>query len=77
MIDSVYAIRAGIKDAKAGRPAYLWSAFTNAAHRKELLRGGWKDIQLPYLAVDASQRRTGRKYYYGRFNHLHHLIWRH
>jgi hypothetical protein len=38
------AIRAGLKDAREGRPAYLCSMFTDPAERRNLLRDGWKDI---------------------------------
>jgi len=41
---SLLAIRAGWKDARASRPAFLWEAFTNSAARAELLRSGWKDM---------------------------------
>ncbi len=43
-VATVTAVRAGLKDARAGRPAYLWSMFTNPAHRRELVKDGWKDI---------------------------------
>ncbi len=46
---SIIAIRAGLKDARIGRPAYLWKAITNREHRAELLRGGWKDMRMPFL----------------------------
>ena len=38
------AIRAGLADARLGRPAFLWTAITNPASRRELLRQAWKDI---------------------------------
>lgn len=38
------AIRAGLADARHGRPAFLWSALTDPAHRRERLREGWKDV---------------------------------
>ncbi len=38
------AIRAGLADAREGRPAFLWAAITNPAYRRELLRDGWKDV---------------------------------
>ena len=38
------AIRAGLADAKAGRPLYTWSLFTDAGHRVDFLKDGWKDI---------------------------------
>lgn len=39
-----FAIRDGLKDAREGRPAYFWSLFTDAEHRRDLLRNGWKSI---------------------------------
>ena len=50
---SIIAIRAGLKDAKNGKPAYLWTALTNAEHRAELLHGGWKDMRVPFLIAAA------------------------
>src|SRR3954466_2706091 len=38
------AIRAGINDAREGRPAFFWAALSNSAYRPELLRQGWKDV---------------------------------
>src|SRR5258706_4373238 len=43
-IATIIAVRAGMKDAREGRPAYLWTAFTNSEHRWQLLHGGWKDL---------------------------------
>jgi len=50
-IASLLALRAGMKDAKEGRPAYLWSALTNSDHRWQLLHGGWKDMRTPFLVA--------------------------
>jgi hypothetical protein len=38
----VFAVLDGVKDAKAGRPAYFWSMVVNPQHRRELLKDGWK-----------------------------------
>jgi hypothetical protein len=38
------AVRAGMRDARAGRPPYGWAVTVDAAHRRELVRDGWKDI---------------------------------
>lgn len=38
----IFAALDGVKDAKAGKPAYGWAVFTNAEHRRELLKDGWK-----------------------------------
>jgi hypothetical protein len=43
-VASVLAIRAGLKDAREGRPAFLWAAITNADCRHELLRQGSRDV---------------------------------
>jgi hypothetical protein len=48
-IAAVMALRAGLKDAREGRPAYLWAAFTNPEHRWQLLHGGWKDMRTTFL----------------------------
>ena len=39
-VAAILAIRAGLKDAQHGATPFLWSAFNNAAHRKQLLREG-------------------------------------
>ena len=38
----LFAVLDGIKDAKAGKPAYFWSLFFNPESRKALLKDGWK-----------------------------------
>jgi hypothetical protein len=40
---SFLAIRAGLKDARAGKPPYFWALIYDPAHRRDMLRGGWKD----------------------------------
>ncbi len=37
-----FGIRDGLKDARAGRPAYLWTIFTDPTARSYLLHEGWK-----------------------------------
>ena len=39
-----FAIRDGLQDARQGRPAYFWALFTEPAHRRDLLREGWKAV---------------------------------
>lgn len=41
---SIFAILAGLKDAKAGKPAYFWALFTQPEHRREMLKDGWKSV---------------------------------
>jgi hypothetical protein len=45
----IIAIIAGVKDARAGNPPYLWAIFTNADSRKALLHEGWKDLRIPFI----------------------------
>jgi hypothetical protein len=40
----LYAIRDGVKDARAGRPAYFWSLLTEDGHRGERLHEGWAAV---------------------------------
>ena len=44
LLAAIFAIKAGLADGRAGRPAFLWSVFTNPAGRAALIKDGWKDI---------------------------------
>ena len=46
---SIFAILAGLRDARAGRPAYFWALFTNPAARADMLRDGWKGVGKVFL----------------------------
>ena len=39
-----FAIRDGLKDARAGRHPYLWDFRSHPERRRELLRDGWKSV---------------------------------
>jgi hypothetical protein len=41
---TLFAVRDGLKDARAGRPPYFWTIFTDAGARRDLLRDGWKSV---------------------------------
>jgi len=41
---ALFAIRSGLKDAKEGKPPYFWTLFTDPAHRRDMLRDGWKSV---------------------------------
>jgi len=43
-VAALFALRAGLKDAKAHRPAYLWTILSQPAERRILIEDGWKDI---------------------------------
>lgn len=44
LVASILAIRHGMQDADAGRPAYFWAILTNPSHRRVLLREGWQAV---------------------------------
>jgi hypothetical protein len=49
------ACRAGLRDARSGRPAYGWTVLSNPAERRDLLREGWRELSRVFLfavAVD-------------------------
>jgi hypothetical protein len=48
-IAAIFAIRAGLKDAREGLPPYLWSVFTNPADRHKMLGHGWKDVRKVFI----------------------------
>lgn len=39
-----FAIRAGLLDARTGKPPYFWSLVTDPAHRIDMLKDGWKSV---------------------------------
>jgi len=49
MMAIVFAVRAGIRDAREGRSAYLWTLLTDAAQRRYLLESGWKGISKVFV----------------------------
>lgn len=44
IVAALIAIRAGLKDARAGRPAFFWALFSESGRRKQLLHEGWRDV---------------------------------
>jgi hypothetical protein len=43
-VATVLAIRAGLRDAREDRPAFLWTVLTKPEQRRESLIRSWKDI---------------------------------
>jgi hypothetical protein len=39
-----FAIRAGMRDAREGKPAYFWTLLTNPADRRRRVREGWQAV---------------------------------
>ena len=40
----IFAVIDGVKDARAGKPAYFWALLTTRDYRKELVKEGWKSV---------------------------------
>jgi len=39
-----FAIRAGLADARAGRPPYFWDLIRGTGEREAILKDGWKSV---------------------------------
>ena len=48
---AVFAVRAGLRDAREGRPPFFWALAYNPGHRRVMLREGWKDIAKVFVAA--------------------------
>ena len=44
-----FAIRDGLRDARAENPAYFWALFTGSENRVELIRSGWRSIARVFI----------------------------
>jgi hypothetical protein len=56
LVATALAVRAGLADAAAGKPAYFWTILTNPGDRRQLVRDGWKavaDVFLLAAIIDA------------------------
>ena len=51
MMASVLAVRAGVRDARAGRRPYVWALVFDPASRGENLRSGWRDVGVVFLVA--------------------------
>jgi hypothetical protein len=48
---AILAIRAGLKDAREGQPAYFWSIFTEPTLRRHLIREGWQAVAKVFIVA--------------------------
>ena len=44
LTSALIACRAGLRDARSGRPAYGWAIVSNPVDRHNLLREGWREL---------------------------------
>ena len=67
LMAAIFAFRDGRKDAREGKPPYGWAVFTNAEHRSDLLRNGWKSVSKIFcvgLVLDAVYQFLTVKWFY-------------
>jgi len=46
-----FGIRDGLKDARRGVPAYLWSIYTHPEQRQSLMQEGWKAMAKVFVVA--------------------------
>jgi hypothetical protein len=44
LMAGLFAVRAGLRDAREGRPPYLWTILTDSSQRAALIREGWRAV---------------------------------
>ena len=44
-----FAFRAGLHDARTGKPPYFWGMLKSPEHRRDMLRDGWKDVAKVFI----------------------------
>jgi hypothetical protein len=50
---AIFAIRSGLKDAREGRPPFLWTVLADPSSRDYLIRDGWKSVGKVFLLAMA------------------------
>jgi|SRR5580693_4188838 hypothetical protein len=59
---SIFAVIAGLRDAKANRPPYLWSLISDASHRADMVKSGWKSVgKVDYCRIGSRPRLPGHR----------------
>jgi hypothetical protein len=53
LMATLFAVKAGLHDARNGRPPYLWTIVTDKDERRELLREGWKAVATIFMIAIA------------------------
>jgi hypothetical protein len=66
-VAAFFAIKAGLEDAREGRPAYFWAILTDPGHRRSLLREGWKAVTKVFvmaIVIDAIYQFIQFRFFY-------------
>ncbi len=53
LVAAAFAVRAGVRDARAGRPPFAWNVLTRPEARVEDFRSAWRDIGHLFLLAIA------------------------
>jgi hypothetical protein len=64
---TLFAIRDGLKDARLGRPAYLWAIVTESGDRRKPLAEGFKSVSRVFLlavVIDAVYQLISLSWFY-------------
>jgi hypothetical protein len=51
LMATLLAVVAGLRDAREGRPPYLWTIITDPSQRVDLLREGWRSIARVFVVA--------------------------
>ena len=46
---SIFAIRSGLADARAGNPPFFWALLWDRKHRAEMVKDGWQSVGKVFL----------------------------
>lgn len=64
---SIFAIRDGLADARAGNPPYFWALLWDTQHRRSMLRDGWQSVGKVFvlaLVLDAVYQVVVQRFVY-------------
>jgi hypothetical protein len=50
-VAATLALLAGIRDARTGRPPFLWTMVTEPSERRTLLSSAWHDVQMVFVVA--------------------------
>jgi hypothetical protein len=67
LMATIFAVRAGLQDAREGRPPYFWAIFTDPVNRRDMLRDGWKAVGKIFILailIDAVYQYIELKWFY-------------
>jgi len=66
-VAAILGVRAGLRDARTGRPPYFWAVVRDSSARAELLHDGWRDIAKVFvmaIAMDVIYQLTVFRWVY-------------